>query len=43
MPPPAATPDLGAAIPPIAVAPVAANSPVMGAPPDNNDNAGGNL
>ena len=43
MPPPAAAPALGVAIPPTAVAPVAANPPVVDAPPTNNNNARGNL
>ena len=41
MPPPVVVPALGAAIPPTAITPVAANLPVVDAPPTNNDNAGG--
>ena len=43
MPPLVTAPTLGAAIPPDAVAPVAANEPIVDAPPANNDNARGQL
>ena len=41
MPPPAAAPALDVAIPPAAVALVAANPPFVDAPLANNDNDGG--